>query len=688
MNFNADTEHLQIFAGTDDLPMPASPMDNDGVTKDTSLVYNEPSWDSPEPVESSNMVTMEPLTPISPSQRTIQTPPPPSPDPVNEQHSNLQDTLHGEHGVATDAIKMTSGDNDVNYVAALAASLLAEVTPPVNHDINQTEQAEIPIFYPVPEEKTPSTSPHIGNSRMSDEWSMILENAQPPDLRMVSQYAQSPTTSDGITMIPTALDTSVIFPAAEQASKSYTEHKSHYPEVKKIKLKRGTPTRPRKLSKREAAKAATAAALAEEHRLAHLAKTKQITDDELLRLKPKKKRRAAKFDKPVPSRFCHVCSRTPKSVRLAVCSKIKFGTCRKVICEKCFESYGYGDFESAKNTNETDWLCPHCDDSCPPRAQCRTYQRINDRLRISRLKQERPRGRSSRSSRYSHVGGEFYDVTDDDGMCATGSDHGSNSGTNTGIQADGMVVLEEEYAQDAIQAPFNPMVTINIPAEQQRDLHEDPMQLAVELENVECTQGFHDMPPLGEFIPSLPVPDGAHDLNTPSGNAASQYSNECPEQLTQELTGSGSDHNAQDNNVLFENAGVVVEPIPNVSHTDDSHGDQLWNSFSLGPLNDISGGRGGLTQVEDDNYKPVCGKGVLKSLLNIDDFDDVGGGDIAHAVDDVHAGSSSGNLNSEANLENSYSIIAEHGMECDAIAQDEVNENFENGCLFEEADCL
>lgn len=155
----------------------------------------------------------------------------------------------------------------------------------------------------------------------------------------------------------------------------------------------------RKLSKREQAKAASAAELAKEEELARLAKNQQITDDELLRLRPKKQRRAAKFDKPVPSRFCHVCSRTPKNVRLVVCSKIKEGTCRKVICEKCFEEYKYGDFDLALHTDASEWICPHCSHTCPERAQCRTYQRINDRLRVSRLKQEKPRTPGSRAKR-------------------------------------------------------------------------------------------------------------------------------------------------------------------------------------------------------------------------------------------------------------------------------------------------
>lgn len=119
-----------------------------------------------------------------------------------------------------------------------------------------------------------------------------------------------------------------------------------------------------------------------------------LTDEQLLLLRPKKKRKKAKFESPVPSRFCHVCSRTPKNVRLAVCSKIRDGTCRKVICERCFDEYKYGNFDESALC--TSWICPHCSGMCPERAQCRTYSRINDRLRVSRLKQPKRLARRKR----------------------------------------------------------------------------------------------------------------------------------------------------------------------------------------------------------------------------------------------------------------------------------------------------
>lgn len=37
-----------------------------------------------------------------------------------------------------------------------------------------------------------------------------------------------------------------------------------------------------------------------------------------------------------PSRFCHICARTSKKVGLLSCVNFRTGSCRKVICQKCF----------------------------------------------------------------------------------------------------------------------------------------------------------------------------------------------------------------------------------------------------------------------------------------------------------------------------------------------------------------
>lgn len=102
---------------------------------------------------------------------------------------------------------------------------------------------------------------------------------------------------------------------------------------------------------------------------------------------PKLKRKKAKFASPKPSRFCHLCSRTPKTVRQVVCANIheEAYTCRKVVCEKCFTDNEW-DWEAASTgPAAATWICTHCRDACPARSQCRTYRRTNERLRVKRL---------------------------------------------------------------------------------------------------------------------------------------------------------------------------------------------------------------------------------------------------------------------------------------------------------------
>ena len=83
-----------------------------------------------------------------------------------------------------------------------------------------------------------------------------------------------------------------------------------------------------------------------------------------------------------PSSHCHVCARTAKSVKFAICSRLQAGLCRKVICDKCFGRFGW-NWENA--INDPNWVCPHCRDACPPgRSQCFIYARVNRKRETKR----------------------------------------------------------------------------------------------------------------------------------------------------------------------------------------------------------------------------------------------------------------------------------------------------------------
>lgn len=81
-----------------------------------------------------------------------------------------------------------------------------------------------------------------------------------------------------------------------------------------------------------------------------------------------------------PSKYCHVCGRSAKTVSVALCGNNKLGLCRKVVCDKCLIMHHFGDYRTAKNPDSS-WVCTHCRGDCPPRARCHQYQRNNMRRR-------------------------------------------------------------------------------------------------------------------------------------------------------------------------------------------------------------------------------------------------------------------------------------------------------------------
>jgi len=65
---------------------------------------------------------------------------------------------------------------------------------------------------------------------------------------------------------------------------------------------------------------------------------------------------------------CHFCARHFRDARQAVCQNVVSGLCSKVICEVCFDKFGW-DFESAIS-EDSGWTCLHCDELCPLDSDC------------------------------------------------------------------------------------------------------------------------------------------------------------------------------------------------------------------------------------------------------------------------------------------------------------------------------
>lgn len=79
-------------------------------------------------------------------------------------------------------------------------------------------------------------------------------------------------------------------------------------------------------------------------------------------------RRTRRYSSARSSRYCHLCARHEKSVPMVGCSNVKQNICQKSVCVKCIERYGL-------SSSEQNWVCPHCQGKCPPRAKCFAYDR-------------------------------------------------------------------------------------------------------------------------------------------------------------------------------------------------------------------------------------------------------------------------------------------------------------------------
>lgn len=58
-----------------------------------------------------------------------------------------------------------------------------------------------------------------------------------------------------------------------------------------------------------------------------------------------------------PSRFCHICTRSAKPNDMLICSNVKRGTCRKIICFRCVRDVRW-DWGAMKD--DESWICTHC----------------------------------------------------------------------------------------------------------------------------------------------------------------------------------------------------------------------------------------------------------------------------------------------------------------------------------------
>lgn len=96
------------------------------------------------------------------------------------------------------------------------------------------------------------------------------------------------------------------------------------------------------------------------------------------------RRKPRTYQNKTPSMHCHICSRLATATQPHVdCGNAATGQCRKSICVKCFETFGW-NLEEARSAPA--WKCTHCRGECPSRAQCVIYGRTSERRRTNQIK--------------------------------------------------------------------------------------------------------------------------------------------------------------------------------------------------------------------------------------------------------------------------------------------------------------
>eukprot|EP00183_Erythrolobus_madagascarensis_P002241 CAMPEP_0185849040 /NCGR_PEP_ID=MMETSP1354-20130828/3699_1 /TAXON_ID=708628 /ORGANISM="Erythrolobus madagascarensis, Strain CCMP3276" /LENGTH=243 /DNA_ID=CAMNT_0028549519 /DNA_START=57 /DNA_END=788 /DNA_ORIENTATION=+ len=114
--------------------------------------------------------------------------------------------------------------------------------------------------------------------------------------------------------------------------------------------------------------------------------------------RPSKRSRRSRT-KASPARFCHLCWRKAgmlgsRNVELFTCAgyQREKNVCRKVECDRCLLKYSRLDskpeseqLEYLQNARRGKHTCLHCQDVCPPTAQCKFYAKANQKRREMRL---------------------------------------------------------------------------------------------------------------------------------------------------------------------------------------------------------------------------------------------------------------------------------------------------------------
>eukprot|EP00184_Porphyridium_aerugineum_P002260 CAMPEP_0184697902 /NCGR_PEP_ID=MMETSP0313-20130426/4691_1 /TAXON_ID=2792 /ORGANISM="Porphyridium aerugineum, Strain SAG 1380-2" /LENGTH=562 /DNA_ID=CAMNT_0027156749 /DNA_START=200 /DNA_END=1888 /DNA_ORIENTATION=+ len=218
-----------------------------------------------------------------------------------------------------------------------------------------------------------SSFPHLGNQNPRAVSEMTRDSAR---------SNTSPKTVSSNLIVPTLVTTThsqhtVSVATTSQSAGGAASSMLAPSETMSSRVIGGRVEKPRTPRKKPAKKVVTAAQALEEKDAGLMKELEQFAG------KPKIRR----YSNATASRFCHVCARSLETVRAISCFNTVFGVCRKIICEKCFEMYGW-DWEAASKPGAR-WSCVHCKGICPERAQCNTYKKTNQRRRLKGLERRK-----------------------------------------------------------------------------------------------------------------------------------------------------------------------------------------------------------------------------------------------------------------------------------------------------------
>lgn len=123
---------------------------------------------------------------------------------------------------------------------------------------------------------------------------------------------------------------------------------------------------------------------------AELTEKREIVHTRTSSPKPQSSKPTISLTGYAPSKHCHICTRAEGLHNLVVCGNIRRLECKKVICRKCFAEQGWNFHEAKSSSGAHTWVCSHCERSCPARAQCKTYKRVNDQRKRRRAECHSP----------------------------------------------------------------------------------------------------------------------------------------------------------------------------------------------------------------------------------------------------------------------------------------------------------